>query len=195
MHSPTPRLAVDAIGGALVCACLAVGAWFAFGPPREAAAALRANREEVLQLADEVSQMRSALLAAQARLQATRDRVQSLGALPRQMQLEQDLNTIAELARARDLSLSHVAPVATTDYPGVRETRYTIRGTGRFADWMAFLQAFEASPFWADITNLDMGAPQASRAAADAAPEATLTVSFYVATEPTGPPAEESAKK
>ena len=71
----------------------------------------------------------SALLAAQARLQATRDRVQSLGALPRQMQLEQDLNTIAELARAHDLSLSHVAPVATTTArachcPTSVETRY-----------------------------------------------------------------------
>lgn len=195
MHSPTPRLAVDAIGGALVCACLAVGAWFAFGPPRQAAATLHANRDEVLRLDDEVSQMRSALLAAQAQLQATRDRVQSLGALPRQMQLEQDLNTIAELARANNLSLSDVAPVATTEYPGIRETRYTIRGTGRFADWMAFLQAFEASPFWADITNLDMGAPHPSRATAGAVPETTLTVSFYAATEPAGPAAEESTEK
>ena len=185
-------MAIDAVGGALVCACLAVGAWFAFGPPRQAAAELRAHRDEAIRLDDEVSQMRATLLAAQERRQAARQRVESLGALPRRMKVEHDLNTIAELARDHNLSLSHVEPVATTDYPGVREARYTIRGTGQFPDWMAFLHAFEAGPFWADITNLDIGPPRGTRTAPDAAPETTLTVSFYAATDPGGPAEEEA---
>ncbi len=195
MRSSTPRLAVDAIGAALVCACLAVGAWFAFGPPRQAAATVCVKRNQLLQLNDEVSRMRAELLAAQSRRQAARDRVESLGTLPRQVQLEQELSIIAELARANDVNLSHVAPMSTTDYPGIREARYTIRGTGRFADWMAFLRAFEDSPFWADITNLEMGVPHASRTTIGTTREATLTVSFYAATEPVGESEEDTTKK
>jgi hypothetical protein len=194
-YAPASRWTVDAIGGALVCACLAVGGWFAFGPPQQVAGALQARRKDADQLEKDVAEMRAAVVAAQARLAGTQETVNSLGALPRETRPEKDLNTIAELARGRKLRLSQVTPLFTIDYPGVRETRYAIEGTGSFADWMAFLRSFEASPFWADITNLEIGTTPGGRTKAASAPEARLTVSFYVATESAESSEEASTKE
>jgi hypothetical protein len=188
------RWTVDAIGGALVCICLAIGGWFAFGPPQQAAGTLRTHRADADRLEKDVAEMRTAVVAAQARLADTQEKVNSLGALPREMRLEKDLNTIAELARGHKLSLSQVTPLSTVDYSGVRETRYAIQGTGSFASWMAFLRSFEASPFWADITNLEIGMAPGGRPNAGSAPEARLTVSFYAATEPARPSKEASTE-
>jgi Tfp pilus assembly protein PilO len=192
---PASRWTVDAIGGALVCACLAVGGWFAFGPPQQAAEALQTRRTDADQLEKDVAEMRASVQAAQARLAGTQEKVNGLGALPREMRLEKDLNTIAELARGHKLSLSQVTPLSTGEYPGLREARYAIQGTGSFADWMAFLRSFEASPFWADITNLEIGTAAGGRSGTLSAPEARLTVSFYAATDPENPTEEALATK
>lgn len=179
----TPRFmgTIDLVGGVLVGACVALGAWFAFGPPRQAAAEVEETRYQAEMLEGELHTLWTSLQTARARLDQMRARVSELGALPSQSPIEKDLDTIAELARSHDLIISEVAPHSTVEYPGLRELQYTIKGAGSFVDWLAFFQEFEQRDFWADITHVKIEAATAPARASSPVASMTLTISFYSA--------------
>jgi hypothetical protein len=176
-------IGIDIIGGLLVGACIAVGAWFALGPPKDAAASLGPRKAEASALESDVSRIRMALRQARNSVEEARKKVDALGSLPQSVPIERDLDALAGVARSCHLTIGEVAPHATVDYPGVRELQYSIKGEGTFPDWMTFLRAFEEQSCWADVTHMKLEARKQSSPVATPRPRAELTISFYAACE------------
>ena len=69
-------------------------------------------------------------------------------------------------------------PLPSKDYPGVREARYRLRATGRFADFIGFLGEFEQQASWTDITFVNLTSPEAE---SDSGKSGVMVVSLYSA--------------
>jgi Tfp pilus assembly protein PilO len=114
-------------------------------------------------------------------LEENREELESKGALPSQTPVEKDLARITRLAQKHRLTLDEIVPQASAEYPGIRELCYSVKGEGRFTDWLAFLRGFETCPFWADITHMKVTQTGQGARAMFSTTRVELTVGFFSA--------------
>jgi len=152
----TSLLVIDVLGAAVVTACAGVGLWYGLFKFNSAPAQIRDLSAEVEELEQTLGKMRAALDGQRA---TYRQREATLGErdlLPENTPVERDLRAISDLVRQNRLELNDFTPVGTKRYPGVREARYRLRTSGRFADYLGFLRGFQAGSFWGDIARLKL---------------------------------------
>ncbi|HRX83813.1 MAG TPA: hypothetical protein P5572_02200 [Phycisphaerae bacterium] len=150
----------DLVGTALVCGAAALGVWSGFFHLHTSVARLAQARDRLAATAATLADAEAALRMEQARGTQLKADISQRGALPRQSPVEDDLRDVARLARESNMDLVQVTPLAGEKYPGLVELRYNVLTRGDFAELLHFLRAFEQSTLWADITGVDIGAPQ-----------------------------------
>lgn len=179
---------IDLTGGVLTAACAVIAVGHLVGPTRAVGQRIRELQAEVKGRESELADLRVTLHQRQEAAKALADKMRALGSLPAETPVEQDLRTIADLARFHALRLSEVSPHSTVEYPGVRELQYLLIGEGQFEEWVAFLTSFQKCSFWADVTYVKFSQPGKAGLDSSATARAELTVSFYAAVEPPDDP-------
>lgn len=142
---------IDAAGGALVLGLLLTAGWLAFLRDEGGLA-------EIDRLRIDISASKSRLLDLNTRLAEQEQRVRNLhveaettGRLPEQIPIEEDLNSIDALARSFDVAVTRLLPIASVEYAGLKEQRYSLEAGGTTLNLLAFLRAIEDADFWADV--------------------------------------------
>ncbi len=151
-----PLFLIDAIGGAVVVACLATSFWLTATrvgggerPTAEPKRLIETARHDL------------------ASLVATRDRQQVLydirkeklaesGQLPEQTPVEEYFQTLSRLAARNRLRVVSNSPLSPCKYPGLLEQRFAYEVTGSVPDLVHFFQAVETTDFWADISYMEV---------------------------------------
>jgi Tfp pilus assembly protein PilO len=181
-------LGIDLAGGVLTAACAVIAVGHLAGPTRAAGQRIRELQTEVKSRESEVADLRITLHERQETAKELEDQLRTLGSLPAETPVEQDLGTITDLARSHGLKLGEVSPHSTVEYPGVQELRYLLIGEGRFEDWVEFLASFQKCSFWADVTYVRCTQAAKADLNSSATARTELTVSFYAAAEPEDDP-------
>jgi hypothetical protein len=177
-------LSIDLMAGVAIVALIAVGSWNGLlraSPAKAELARIRSElegkRRDLAGLEREAAHFETALREKQAAMA-------SAGAPPARSPIEQDLRTLTELMRRHGLHVAEISPLGSTSYPGVLESKYRLRASGRCAELAQALRGFEGCRFWGDITSLQISSPAGSPGASGDTREADLTLSFYSAVQP-----------
>ena len=178
-------LLINLSGGVVLMALAGVAAWYGFGEPSTASATVAECRAEVAVVEEDVARIRQNLAKWLSSLEANREELESKGSLPSQTPVEKDLARITRLAQKHRITLDEIVPQVSAEYPGIRELCYSVKGDGRFTDWLAFLRGFEACSFWADITHLKITQAGQGARAMFSTSRVELTVGFFSATDVT----------
>lgn len=182
-------LVVDLCGGLAALACLTVGGWYGWLNP-DASGPLRDTMQATVNHQQaELGRAKGRLIEQELILTETRAEAESRGRLPTTTALEKDLGAIVALAQRHRLTVKQVSPLPAMNYPGILEQRYSIDARGSFADWIAFLHAFEGEEFWVDITQVRLASDRAT-AATESAPTAQMILSFFSAVQTPEPGTE-----
>ena len=129
----------------------------------------------------------AALRRQQAELTALEKDIAQRGALPRKSPVESDLRLLTTLAEGNQVELTRIFPSSDKTYPGITESKYAVEAKTTFAGLVDFLHAFENSPFWADITSLEIGQPRNQKATGeDASQKTRFVVSLFASNDPEG---------
>ncbi|MCH7701823.1 MAG: hypothetical protein IID37_09050 [Planctomycetes bacterium] len=178
-------LVVDLCGGLAALACLTVGGWYGWLNPDASGPMLDTMQATVNHQQAELVRARGRLTQQEVILQETRAEAESRGQLPSTTALEKDLGAIVALAQRHRLTVQQVSPLPAVNYPGILEQRYSIDARGSFADWIAFLRAFEGDEFWVDITHVRLASDRAT-GTTESAPTAQMILSFFSAVQEVG---------
>lgn len=178
---------IDAAAALVVTTLVAVGAWSALrqGP---------SNTQRIHAAQQSLTDTRAAQRAAQIAVDHLQADVTALeeDAKSRAMPVsdsapEDNLHSVAMIARQSKFEMTSVVPSPPQNYPGLTELRYAIQGHGSYAAWRSFLHGFEQAPFWADITQIQMGAERGSSESDKAEHAVSFTLSLFVP-QPIAPP-------
>ncbi|MCH7721077.1 MAG: hypothetical protein IH988_08835 [Planctomycetes bacterium] len=178
-------LVVDLCGGLTALACLTVGGWYGWLNPHASGPMLDTMQATVNHQQAELTRARGQLTEQEATLQETRAEAESRGRLPGTTALEKDLGVIVALAQRHGLTVKQMSPLPAVNYPGILEQRYSMDARGSFADWIAFLRAFEGDEFWVDITHVRLASDRATGTTESAA-TAQMILSFFSAVQEAG---------
>ncbi len=173
----------DLLGAGITALIVAVAGWCGFSHLPATAAVLIESRAALADAKTQLNSAEHALRQQQATQDALRADIASRGALPERSPVETDLRTIVRLAREHELELIEVAPINGKSYPGIAELRYAVRARGTYSGLLGFLNTFEQSPFWADVTSLEISAPRVAEAD-QGQRTASLTVSLFASQAP-----------
>ncbi|MFH0982683.1 MAG: hypothetical protein V2A79_14255 [Planctomycetota bacterium] len=179
---------IDGVGGMLVGALAAAGIWQTFLKPSTASADLREWKAALADKSRDLATLEHELGNQETLLAERKEQLSAAGTLPAQTPIEDDLRTITELARRNNVRLTEVTPLGSVSYPGIKEVRYHLRGSGPCADLARMLSQFEACDFWGDITYLQIVSPKNAAGVRTDEREVDVTVAFYsaaVAPQPT----------
>lgn len=178
-------LIIDALGGVTLMAMIGLVGWFAFFKPDTATTRCHELRQQLAGDQAELDRLLASLQSQQDRHAELAAKAERTGRLPSRSPIEQDLKTIAALARANHVKVTEVVPSSTVRYPNVLEQRYRVKAEAQFSDYIRFLRAFEGCSSWADITFLKVASSEqpgaAGAAGAPAARSSDMTVSFFSA--------------
>ncbi len=172
-------MAVDLLGGAVVCVLFAAGIWQVFLRPSTVSAETRALRTTLAERTRDLATLEHELDQQKVLLEQRKERLAATGTPPARTAIEDDLRTIVELAQRNDLHLADVSPLGLASYPGVLEVRYRVAGSGAYRDITKLLHQFEGCDFWGDITYVQIGNPKNPEGPQTHEREMSLTVSFY----------------
>jgi hypothetical protein len=187
-----PFLVYDLMGAALVCGVAALGVWSGCFHLQASSAHLQRTREKLVKTGEALADAESVLRREQLRRTQLADDIARRGALPQRSPVEDDLRDIALIARDSHVELVQVSPLASEQYPGLVELRYTVQTRGRFDGLLGFLRAFERSTLWADITSLEIGGGGRETSADEQAQNASLVLSLFAAQGTEGAPQAEA---
>jgi hypothetical protein len=171
---------IDALAAVIVTCLVLVGLWSALyqGP---------ATGKRIREVQAELGETRAAQRAAQIAVERLQSEVTALaeharnrGTLQDNASTEENLHALAQLARESNFELISVTPLPPQTYPGLTELRYTLAGRGSYTAWREFLTRFENAPFWADVTQVEMGAERGSSEDEKAAHAVAFTLSMFV---------------
>ena len=182
-------LIVNAVGGVMAGALAVAVVWEVALRPSTASAELHGLKAAFADQTRDLAALEHELDNQGALLEERRTTLIADGAPPARTPIEDNLRTIAELARRHGLELSEVTPLGTASYPGILEARYRVRGRGTYASLVETLRQFEACDFWGDVTHLQIERPKNQAGPRSDLREMDLTVSFYSVTDSEASPA------
>ncbi len=171
---------IDIAGALSVAACLGTSFWFSFYGTGATAKTLHALNQEVRHAEDMQSRMDEAIRRKTDAGHERQDTVGESDFLPQATPVERELRQLSELARKNGLQVAGLMPLGAYQYPGIQELRYKMTTSGTFNDYVQFLDDFQQSSSWADVTFLKMASadPQVTQNK-----RADLTFSFYSAAD------------
>jgi len=173
-------LAVDCAGAAIAI-CLVAGAlWYGLYH-------LSRSSSRIAQLSVRNADARSMLNDLGRAIDRQEDKAGSLdvelqqrGRLPATIPVEDNLNTIAQLARIHNVQVLGVAPRSSIRYPTLFEARYGMMCAGTYHDLVGLLYDIEQSDIWGDVSFLQVKTqPSHTAGDLDDLRAADLTLSFY----------------
>ncbi len=177
----SPFAIYDLIGGGIVLTLIAVGLWSTFIHLPDSSERFKRAQEELSATSKSLRAVERNLSNSNAELASVESEVNDRGALPKSAPVDANLQAITRLIQTNNIELINVDPIDENQYPGLWEHNYKVQCRSGFDSILAFLEDFEAEPFWADLTKLRiLGAP-ASMESGDAAHRAEFVVSLFAA--------------
>ncbi len=156
----SPFMLYDLVGGGLVLALIAVGLWSTFIHLPDSSERFTRAQSELLNLNKSLRSVEHSLSSSNAELAEVEADVNQRGALPTSAPVDANLQAITRLIQTNKIELINVDPIDEKQYPGLLELNYKVQCRSGFDAILAFLEDFEAEPFWADLTELRiLGAP------------------------------------
>ncbi len=178
---------IDLAGGLVVLGLLLTDGWLAFLRDR-------GGLSEIVELRASISDSKSRLFDLNERLADQEERVRGLqaeadttGRLPEQIPIEEDLQSIDTLAKWYDVEVTRLLPLASMEYAGLKEQRYSLEASGKTLNLLAFFRAIEEADFWADIGYLKIEAAPSNQVEPTNKRVASLVISMFLAAPPTEP--------
>jgi len=185
-----PILVIDVAGTLLTAGIVVSAAWFSIFKPDTATSKMRVVAGELAHMRADLAQLQS-LLDRHTRQRATlQQEAADKGRLTERSPAQHNLAAITGMAKKNGVRVLRVDPVAEVLYPNIQELRYRLETAGTYADHLRFLDEFEQSTFWSDLTFLKIEQTRADMLAFKPVRHGDLVVSFYagVAREPAKKP-------
>lgn len=176
-------LIIDVAGALCTGALLSTVTWYAFLKPDTATSRVRLVSEEVEQSRADLGQLRTALDRQMALNRTLKKSAAKKGRLPTKSPVENNLRTIASLAKSNNVRFVSVAPTSEVRYPGVLELRYRVDTTGTYPNLLRFLDAFERCSLWADVTHMRVRRSVVDVNQLEPLCNSELTLSFFSAVQ------------
>jgi hypothetical protein len=121
------------------------------------------------------------------RVELLQAEAETTGRLPTHIPIEEDLQSIDALAKSHGVEVTRLLPIASMEYAGLREQRYSLEAGGATSSLLAFLRAIEEASFWADVGYLKIEVAPPNLADPNERRVASLVISMFLAAPPPDP--------
>lgn len=147
-------LAIDVVGACLVGACVAAFFWLMVGKSDMVRDEIRKASSDLASAETEFSRLRIEHSTEHANLADRKAQQARIGKLPSRAPTEQYFQSLSQLAVSRHLKVLQHNPLASVEYPGLLEQRFTYEVAGEWPNIVLFLRDIELSDAWADVAYL-----------------------------------------
>lgn len=174
---------IDVCGAGIVAACALGFVWMLLLRDDVTKQEIDVLRGEIRSMRDDLSRLHGELDAQRAEVDQRRKDLALEGKLPNRTPVEQDLQAVYDVAKAHDIQVTGVTPLASRSYPGLLEQRYALETLGRMPSFTRFFKAIEDADLWVDIGYLKMESRPPGPTDADKRQKAVLTLSLFSAAD------------